>query len=46
MLVAGEEPLYVLRRLTRAAVEPDRWADELAEVADQVIGLQDPTRVS
>ena len=28
------------------AVEPDRWADELAEVADQVLGLQDPTRVS
>ena len=22
------------------------WADELAEVADQVLGLQDPTRVS
>jgi probable F420-dependent oxidoreductase len=27
------------------AVEPDRWADELAEVADQVLGLQDPARV-
>ncbi len=28
------------------AVEPDRWADELEEVADQVLGLQDPARVS
>jgi probable F420-dependent oxidoreductase len=27
------------------AVEPDGWADELAEVADQVLGLQDPARV-
>jgi probable F420-dependent oxidoreductase len=28
------------------AVEPDRWADELAEVADQVLPLQDAARVS
>jgi probable F420-dependent oxidoreductase len=28
------------------AVEPDGWTDELAEVADQVLGLQDPARAS
>jgi probable F420-dependent oxidoreductase len=28
------------------AVEPDRWSDELAEVADQVLGLQDAARVA
>jgi probable F420-dependent oxidoreductase len=28
------------------AVEPDRWADELEEVARHVLSLQDPARVS
>ncbi len=28
------------------AIEPDRWGDELEEVADQVLGLQDSARVS
>jgi putative ATPase len=32
MLVAGEEPLYVLRRLTRAAVEDIGLADPNALV--------------
>jgi probable F420-dependent oxidoreductase len=28
------------------ALEPDRWTDELGEVADHVLSLQDPARVS
>lgn len=28
------------------AVEPERWADELAEVADQVLGLQIPAQAT